>query len=83
MQKLRKVGPQIRKLILDEELDKMLKEDETCCMEVFQKICQKFLGSHRAENYEEVVSNLLHSYEVLGCKMSLKGHFLASSAFLP
>ena len=72
------VGPQIRKLILDQEFDKMLKEDERVAWKCFKEICQKFLGSHRAENYEEVESNLLHSYEVLGCKMSLEVHFLAS-----
>ena len=71
------VGPQIRKLILDEEFDKMLKEDERVAWKCFKK----FLGSHRAENYEEVVSNLLHSYEVLDCKMSLKVHFLASHLY--
>ena len=72
------VGPQIRKLLLNDEFDKMLKEEERVAWICFKDICQKFLGSHRAENYDEVVSNLLHSYEVLGCKMSLKVHFLAS-----
>ena len=47
-------------------------------MEVFtcKQICLKFLSSHKAENFEDVVANLLHSYDALGCKMSFKMHFL-------
>ena len=32
----------------------------------------------RAQNYEELVNNLLHRYQKLGCNMSLKIHFLHS-----
>ena len=41
-------------------------------------MCQKFFGLHQAENYDEVVGNLLRSYEASGCKMSLKVHFLVT-----
>jgi len=36
------------------------------------------LGNRRAQNYEELVNNLLQSYLKLGCNMSLKIHFLHS-----
>jgi hypothetical protein len=36
------------------------------------------LGNRRAQNYEELVNNLLQSYQKLGCNMSLKIHFLHS-----
>jgi len=34
--------------------------------------------NRRAQNYEELVNNLLQSYQELGCNMSLKIHFLQS-----
>jgi hypothetical protein len=37
-----------------------------------------FLGNHKAENYHEVVSDLLTAYKAMGCNMSLKVHFLGS-----
>jgi hypothetical protein len=30
------------------------------------------LGNRRAQNYEELVNNLMQSYQKLGCNMSLK-----------
>jgi len=36
------------------------------------------LGDRRAQNYEELVNNLLQSYQKLGCNMSEKIHFLHS-----
>jgi hypothetical protein len=37
-----------------------------------------FLGNHKAENYHEIVSDLLMAYKAMGCNMSLKVHFLGS-----
>jgi hypothetical protein len=34
------------------------------------------LGNRKAENYHEVVSDLLTAYKAMGCNMSLKVHFL-------
>jgi len=36
------------------------------------------LGNRRAQNYEDLVNNLLQSYQTLGSYMSLKIHFLHS-----
>jgi len=36
------------------------------------------LGNYRAPNSEELVKELLQSYQSLGCNMSLKIHFLHS-----
>jgi len=36
------------------------------------------LGNRRAQNNEELVNNLLQSYQKLGCNMPLKIHFLHS-----
>ena len=72
------IGPQIRKLFRNDKFDKMLNEDECTAWNCLKDVCQNFLGSHRADNYADLVTNLWHSYEILGCKMSLKVHFLAS-----
>jgi hypothetical protein len=37
-----------------------------------------FLGNHKAENYHEIVSDLLTAYKPMGCNMSLKVNFLSS-----
>ena len=37
-----------------------------------------FLGNRRADNYTELVSNLIKAYSSMGCNMSLKIHFLNS-----
>jgi hypothetical protein len=37
-----------------------------------------FLGNHKAENYHEIVSDLLTAYKPMGCNMSIKVHFLGS-----
>jgi hypothetical protein len=39
---------------------------------------KSFLGNHKAENYHEIVSDLLTAYKAMGCNMSLKVHFLDS-----
>jgi hypothetical protein len=37
---------------------------------------KSFFGNHKAENYYEIVSDLLTVYKAMGCIMSLKVHFL-------
>jgi len=37
----------------------------------FKFVVKGFLGNRRAQNYEELVNNLLQSYHKLGCNMSL------------
>jgi hypothetical protein len=71
-------GPQIRYLIKDEYFDKLLQGDKKAAWDSFKLVVKGFLGNRRAQNYEELVNNLLHSYQKLGCNMSLKIHFLHS-----
>jgi len=44
----------------------------------FKFVVKVFLGKRRAQNYEELVNNLLQSYQKLGSYMSLKIHFVHS-----
>ena len=46
--------------------------------QAFGMIVEGFLGNHQRDNYVMMVSNLIESYEKLGCRMSLKLHFLHS-----
>ena len=41
-------------------------------------IVEGFLGKHRRDDNATLVSNLIKSYEKLGCRMSLKLNFLHS-----
>ena len=42
----------------------------------FVNVVQHFLGNRRAENYKELVKNMLDAYRRLGANMSIKLHFL-------
>jgi len=72
------IGPQIRDLIKDKYFDKFLQGNEKTAWDSFKFVVIGFLGNRRAQNYEELVHNLLQSYLKLGCSMSLKIHFLHS-----
>jgi len=72
------ICPQIRKLIKDEYFDKLFQGDEKAAWDSFKFVVKGFLGNRRAQNYMELVNNLLQSYRKLGCNMSLKIHFLHS-----
>ena len=70
------IGPQIRKLFRDEQFDHILSGNEKRAWNDFRLVATNFLGNNKADNYKELVENLLLSYEELVCNMSLKIHFL-------
>ncbi|KAI6657156.1 hypothetical protein LOD99_15942 [Oopsacas minuta] len=72
------VGPQIRDLMRGPVFPSKLNSIELEAWNAFVQIVQNFLGNHRVENYSELVDNLLESYRKMGCRMSLKLHFLHS-----
>jgi len=72
------IGPQIRELIKDEYFEKLLQGDEKAAWESFKFVVKGFLGNRRAQNYEELVSNIWQSYQKLSCNKLLKIHFLHS-----
>ena len=72
------VWPQIRRTLASEELEKQMSNLERNAWQAFRMIVQGFLGNYRRDDYATVVSNLIESYEKLGCRMSLKLHFLHS-----
>jgi len=72
------IGPQIWELIKYKFFDSLFQGDKKVAWDSFKFVVKGFLGNRRAENYEELVNNLLQSYQKLGCNMSLKIHFLHS-----
>jgi hypothetical protein len=43
-----------------------------------ENVCGNFLGNEEAENYNEIVQQLISSYSAMGCNMSLRLRFFHS-----
>src|SRR5215470_1287932 len=71
-------GPQIRSVISDSAFTGALNPAESAAWKAFVMLTENFLGNHRADNYVELVQNMLAAYERMGARMSLKMHFLHS-----
>jgi len=63
------IGPQIRDLIKEEHFDRLLQGDEKVAWDSFKFVAKGLFGNRRVQNYEELVNNLLQSYQKLGCNM--------------
>ena len=72
------MGPQIRRMLAFEEVEEQMSDLERNAWQAFRMIVEGFLGNRRKDDHAMVVSNLIESYEKLGCRMSLKLHFLHS-----
>lgn len=71
-------GPQIRKLIKDCNFTNHMTTLEAAAWCSFVMVVQNFLGNHKADNYEELVQQMLLNFKNLGTNMSIKVHFLHS-----
>jgi hypothetical protein len=69
------IGPQIRELMEDQDFERSLNESEKAVGRSFQKVVKILLGNKKAENYEDMISELIENYRALGCNMSLKTIF--------
>ena len=72
------IGPQIRKIVLDETFIIHLKRKEKLAFKSFKKVCDNFLGNQHLEDYVQVVNDLLNHYHDMRCNVSLKIHVLHS-----
>ncbi len=78
------VGPQIKQLFDDDAFSNSLSRKEKKAWESFVSVCRNFLGNKRSDDYHQRIDELLKSYKILGCKMSLKVRFLHSHlSFFP
>ena len=71
-------GPQIRELIKDDGFLNAMKDAEVQAWSAFTLVVKNFLGNHKAGNYSELVANMLSAFQQLGCRMSIKVHYLHS-----
>ena len=71
-------GPEICSVIIDSSLPASLNEMELEVWSSFFNVVKKFLENHKAENHHQLIQNMLKSCERMGCRMSLKMHFLHS-----
>ena len=69
-------GPQIRRLMKDPNFIKSMTTIEARAWEGFVGVVTGFLGSHKASNYENLVSEMLGAFQAQGTRMSIKMHFL-------
>jgi len=53
------ICPQIRDLIKDEYINKLFQGDEKAAWDSFKFVVKGFFGNRRAQDYEEIVNNLL------------------------
>ena len=72
------VGPQIREVLKDTDFEELLNLNELRVWEAFKSVCSGFLGNTRLPDYQACMEKLLKFYEDMGCRMSLKIHFLHS-----
>ena len=71
-------GSQIRKPFRDDMFNSLLKGDKKKAWDAFRVVSANFLGNIRAENYKELIEDMLSLYHKLGCSMSLRIHMLHS-----
>jgi hypothetical protein len=62
----------------DVKYEDQLSEMERPAWKSFEIITAKFLRNYKAENYRDMVADLVKPYKAVGCIMPLKVHFLDS-----
>lgn len=69
-------GPDIRKLVASERFENLLSPFEREAFINLKLVIRNFLGNNRADNYREIVDNMLMSFKRINVNVSLKIHFL-------
>lgn len=70
--------PQIRTLLKNVTFVPTMNEVKVIAWNAFSDVIKNFLGKRRAENYKEIVEELLLIFQSLGCKMSIKLDYFQS-----
>lgn len=71
-------GPKIRQLFNDVTFTDNMTKKEHAAWSSFRDVCQNFLGNKKSPNYKKLVRDMIRSFQVLGCNMTIKMHFLDS-----
>lgn len=69
-------GPAVDEILKDRNFFKALPKKQQEALLALEKVNNNFLGNKKAENFKELVTDLLKKYEKIGALMSLKLHFL-------
>jgi hypothetical protein len=69
-------GPDIRKLMANEEFPNLLDSEEKEAWESFREVITDFFGNFKNPNYRAIVNRLLKALEALEVKTTVKIHFL-------
>ena len=72
------VDPQISKMLKSESLEAKMNETEKEARQAFRGVVNGILRYKRNQNYKELVQKFIKSYQNMGCRMSVKLHFLCS-----
>ena len=70
--------PQIKTLLKDKYFIARMTAVKARAWLAFTNVVQGFLGNKKDDNYKEIVDELLLSLQGLGCRMSIKLHYLHS-----
>ena len=76
-------GPQIRTLVRNQAFVQAMNDKKKEAWLSFVDVMKNFLGNKKAGNHEDLVGNMLSAFRHLGCKMSIKVHFLFSHLEFP
>jgi hypothetical protein len=63
-------GPQIRQLINDPHFIASMNEIEACAWSSFVLVVKYFLRNKKADNYTQLVEDMLFHFNRLGCNLS-------------
>ena len=71
-------GPRICPLIKNSCFMHPMKDTEFAAWQSFVLVTQNFLGNRKAENYHELVEDMLSKFKDFGVEMNIKVHYLFS-----
>ena len=70
------VGPQILEVLKNPNFEKTMTTLKQCAWKAFEWLCANFLGNTNSPLFQKEVENLRKAYKEMGCRISLKVHFL-------
>ena len=65
-------------MLASTELESKMTIVEKRAWQAFRCVVEGFLGNKKKENYKYLVEDLIEQYRILGCRMSIKMHYLHS-----
>jgi hypothetical protein len=70
------IGPQVKAMLPSKALEAKMNDVEKEAWRAFGAVVTGFLGNNKATNYRELVTGMIEAYHKMGCRMSLKLHYL-------